>query len=159
MIELDINKSSINITPPRIRSYEWIAIINALNTPFKHLLNDFYKDYGRIKYEMAFNGQKLYLEQVLNDRFNDRFDEVQRRIEIADFYTLPLYVFNQSENNEPVYLHNHSENNPLYLYNRIEVSGVFLVKVPIELKTYEILIRSILNRYKIQGKKYKIIYV
>src|SRR5690554_4740722 len=99
MIELDVDKSSVNVTPPRIRSHEWMALVNTLNTPFKHLLNDFYQEYGRIKHEMAFNGQKLYLEQILNDRF----DENQRRIEIVDYHTSPVYIFNQSENNEPVY--------------------------------------------------------
>lgn len=155
MIELDVDKSSVNVTPPRIRSHEWMALVNTLNTPFKHLLNGFYEQYGRIKHEMAFNGQKLYLEKVLNNRFYEGI----RRIEIVDYNALPVYIFNHLENNELVYLHNHSEKNPMYLYDRMEISEMFLVKVPVEIKSSEILLRSILGRYKIQGKKYKIIYV
>lgn len=154
MIAVDLDIIAANATPPRLRSYEWMSLIHVMNTPFKHSLNAFYALYEQKRYEIAFNGQVMNLEHVLNDYF----DNILRRIRIADYSVTPLYLFNLAEDNEVTYLFNSDEvADPVYLNNQEEASGLFIIYVPIGQITNYNLFNSIATKYKLKGKTYQII--
>lgn len=152
MVTFNIEDVAINITPPRLRSYEFQALILVLLKHHKTLSNELYEVYERVRFEMAFNGQVIYLEHVLNDYF----DVELRRIRIADLSVTPLYLFNQEEDNEVVYFFQSSEQ-PVYLNNKVEMSGQFVIYVPAGQILNFNQFRSICNKYKLQGKTYQII--
>lgn len=154
MISVDLDIIVANATPPRLRSYEWMAFIGVLNTPFKNTLNAFYQMYEKRKYEMAFNGQVIYLEHLLNDYF----DNTLRRIHIENYSVTPMYLFNVSEDNEVTYLFNSTEvADPVYLSNTVEASGLFIIYVRIGQITNYNLFNTLVMKYKLQGKTYQII--
>lgn len=155
MIQIDLNDIAKNITPPRLRSYELEAFMKSMNASLLHLLSLFYTNEQRTRFEMSFNGQVMYIEKLLNIKFNNNGDEIYiTDPEISE----ETYLYNFSEENEDVYVYNFSENqSPLYLYNSSEYTVNFLVYVPTGLINNWIEFRAWIDRYKLISKTYKII--
>lgn len=147
----------INITlPPFLRGDNTLALISSMIKPLVDTQTKFYEYFEEKKYELTFNGQVIYLEHLLNDKF----DNVLRRIYIGDASQTPnVFLFNHSEHNEPLYLYNNSQNiNTTYLFNASEETpGVdFIVYIPIGFVYNENLFKKYLNKFKTAGKRYKI---
>lgn len=153
MIEFDIDAVANNITPPRLRSYETMAFIEAIAEPYRAILERLYLEAAQRKYEMAFTGQVCYLRRLLNDKF----DPIQRRIWIGN-YSLgtKVHIFNKHEENEPVYVLNKAENAPLYLFNSFEAHYSFVIHVPIGQVTNYNEFRAWVDRYRLKSKMYLI---
>ncbi len=86
---------------------------------------------------------------MLRYALNEKYDTTERRFIIRDAAIVDqLYIFLEVEN-KPVYM-------PFF----INGGGVeFEVLVPLDLMSNEIYVKSLLNKYKLPGKRYKIIYV
>lgn len=150
----------IQITlPPFLRGANILAFLYSAIKPLVDIQTAFYQFYQDKKYELTFNGQVIYLEHLLNDKF----DNTLRRIYIGDASQTPnVFVFNKSEGNEPVYLFNNSEyQSETYLFNASEETpGVdFFVFVPIGLSYNLNLMIKYLNKFKTAGKRYQIIEI
>lgn len=115
--------------PSFIRGAKLLSYLKALLAPLNTLIVLFNTYVSNSRYLANFTGQEVYLEHLLNDRF----DPVQRRIYIDDGVAaiLPPFVFNKVEQ-RPVYVYNKVENQPLYIYNKTEygVGNDFIVYVP-----------------------------
>lgn len=155
MITIDIDNVTADITPPRLRSYEFDALVDSISEPYRTILSDLYAAAAKRRYEMAFNGQVMNLRHILNDKF----DNVLRRIFITNYTQGPRqYLFNKSEDNEPLYLYNKSESvDPLYLYNNDEAHYSFVIHIPSgQISNYNEF-RAWVDRYKLKSKLYLIV--
>lgn len=143
--------------PPFWRKSRLIAWIKALISPVQTLTDDFVQFKADKKYDVSFNGQVIYLEHLLNDRF----DDTQRRIYITDSTTqiIAPFVYNKVEQKE-IYIYNKSESTPFFLFGKNEyLTGTdFIVHVPTALLTpsVEIILVALVKRYKIAGKRFEV---
>jgi len=102
-------------------------------------------------YKLKHNGQVCYLRAMLNDSF----DITNRRIMIED-----------TGRNDWTFVYNEAQNKPLLLETVIIVSehltndeGTdFTVKVPAEFSPLQSQIISLVNYYKLAGKRYSIVF-
>lgn len=159
MIQFDFDEVIEFNLPIHLRQFKILAYLKFISTPFKRLLNEFYEFTNKVKYEVSFNGQVIYLEHILNDTF----DNVNRGIYITDAdQEDQVFLFNQAEQNEKTYLYNISESGPeTYLYNQSESLSWpnFIVNVPSGVTYDENQMKALINKYKLAGKKYKIVVV
>lgn len=99
--------------------------------------------------KVSHNSQVCKLRKILNDTFDN-----QRRIKIVDgVLKSPKYVYTDAEH-KPKWL------GELIIFAESETEGNgidFTVIIPAELKNYQIEITSLVNFYKLAGKKFKII--
>ena len=148
----------LKVLPPRLRQPKVSDLLKAMIAPLQSLNLRFNQLVQNTFYDVSFNGQVVYLEHILNDRY----DNGQRRIYIEDGLQLDL----------PPYLYNKIEQRPLYLFNKVEQpSTIFLYKkedyrseddfiiyVPLSIYSaaLEQAIKSLVKRYKIAGKRFSI---
>lgn len=156
MIVVDIDEETLRLIPPRLRSFEFVELLKVLSMSHRVSLAKLVAFVASKDYELAFNGQVIYLEHVLNDVF----DAVERRIYITDYDSSPRkYLFNKDEDNEITYLFNKEEDSDeVYFMNNQEEFGYsFIVHVPAgQVSNYD-LFRAWVNRYKLRGKSYGIV--
>lgn len=94
------------------------------------------------------NSQVCKLRKILNDTF-----DYQRRIKVVEgVLKKPKYLYTDAEQ-KPKYL------GEIIVYTNSETEGNgidFLVIIPAELQNYQTEIRSLVNFYKLAGKRFKI---
>lgn len=143
--------------PPFLRGTRLLAFLKALLAPFTSLVGVFNGHVTTSRYLANFTGQQVYLEHLLNDKFDDSL----RRIYIDDGVAaiLPPFVFNKIEQ-RPVYVYNKAENKPLYIFNRSEygIGNDFIVFVPnAVLNTLtQTQIEATVLQYKLASKQFSI---
>lgn len=155
MIIINFSTLISYLTPPTLNVEPFKQFLNAALKPL-NTLHDFFQLYvNKAAYEMAFTGQVIYLEKLLNDKFNDGGTEIY----ITDrVISSRLYLYNKIEDKPPVYLHNQSEGaDPLYLYNDAEYQLGFVIHVPSGLVTNWNEFKWWVNKYKLKSKEYTII--
>jgi len=140
-----------------IRAVEWVA---SLLAPLQSLNAVFVAWAGGVRYFLAFNGQVVYLEHVLNDQF----DASLRRIYIDDpsgVVIITTYVHNKVEQQPPLYLYNVSDASPSNptVYNTSEIftgTDDFVVHVPVGVfsPAVQVQMSALINQYRIAGKRY-----
>lgn len=95
------------------------------------------------------NSQTCYLRKILNDTF-----DYQRRIKIIDsILKQPKYIYTDAEK-KPKFL------GEIIIYTEEETEGYqidFTVVIPVELRNYQIEIKSMIDFYKLAGKRFKIV--
>lgn len=85
-----------------MRKDKWKGLMDTLLTPFVAFHNDFIANRNRVRYNMAFNGQTMNLEHVLNDRW----DNSLRGIYIDTVPSIVgLYIYNKPEMKPKVYVY------------------------------------------------------
>jgi hypothetical protein len=115
--------------------------------------------------KVSFNGQVIYLEKILNDRFNPDMISPIYIIDVANVEF--VYISNKAEGYDPVYLSNKAESlTPLYVSNKSEIYGSldFIIMVPSAIYTNLQLnnnngisnMTALVNYYKIAGKRFTI---
>ncbi len=141
--------------PSRLRRPFMFLWLNALVAPIRWLYTEFVKYRHLANYKMEHNGQVVYLQKVLNDRF----DGADKRIRISDGSKYDrVYIFNSQEK-KPQYL------SKIFLHDHLsyrDTGADFRVHVPEEISVWTnsslmAEFRSILNYYKLAGKRYKLI--
>lgn len=157
----DIIKLFCLLLPVRLRRIHTIQFLNALTSPIGALAKD-------IRYKMQHDGRVIYLEKVLNEAFNipgysPTSHEISKQIyigpgEIPD----EVYIFQPDEADRPPYVGDPmhvNDGDAIFLFTRGELDAQycdFTVVVPSGLDISDIRLKSIVDYYKMAGKKYKI---
>lgn len=129
-----------------IRKPKMRALIHALLTPTKTLHTNFIAFKSAQELDLKITPQVRILEYWLNELY----DKALRRIHIEDYV-----------NTEPILIWGESYNNPIYLPEFLSSKEFdFTVFLPIGagLKPQEVAIRAFLDKYKLAGKRYLIVY-
>lgn len=158
MIIFNIDNIKNGILGIRLLKSNTLSFLNAIIFPFKSLLNDFYIYYSLKRFELAFNGQVIYLEKILNLNFDP--DE---GIYITDSPSSisNVVLFQEVELNEQTIFYQESENQTdvvFYQENEILNSPSFIVNVPTGLNFNLNQLTATINKYKISGKNFTINY-
>lgn len=134
---------------------KWITL---LISEVEILYNRFISLRAQTIYNAAHDGSIISLEHILNAIF----DPVQKRIFIDDgSLKINAYIYNRAELMPGLFIYNKSENHPgPYIFNDNEISGDlridFQVVMPTGISFSMNYLKSIVNRYRIAGKNYKI---
>jgi len=144
------------LIPSSVITDSLVSWLSTLLYPISNLNVEF-GDYAEdLIYFESFNGQVIYLEHLLNNQF----DQVDRSIYIENNIPVrAILLYNSRETHTPVFVYNESESqSPLYLYNNIEILNDvdFIVMKPALLAFDEPYWRSLINHYRIAGKRYSI---
>ena len=141
------------LTPTFMRKPVVRAYLGALVRPVDTLYSLFMIFRRDTLYKLQHTGQVVFLQKVLNDRF----DNTDRRIYITDGIV-----------NEPTHVYTHAEDKPVYLgtryiYTRAELAFKdvnFIVVLPAGMTLSaeaRIRMKSLINYYKLTTKTYRII--
>lgn len=149
---VDFDKLVTMLLPTFKRKSKIIKFLKSLTKPIIELQQIFTRFRLDTLYKINHNGQVVYLQKVLNDRF----DKTARRIYITDgLFNDPTYVFPYQDDKD-VYL------NIQYIFNGLELAFKdvdFVVVLPSDINLSveeDIRMKSLINYYKLASKTYKI---
>lgn len=152
LFEIDINRLVLLLMPTFLRQRINFAFARAMVQPVYSLMGWFEANRQANLYNLKHNGQVCYLRAMLNDAFDNEL----RRIRIED-----------SERWDWTFIYPEETDRPLWLETVLIASDAFttdegtdfMVIVPAQLGT---VIRpqmiSLLNYYKLAGKRYSILF-
>lgn len=127
------------------------ALVKPLQTA-SDSLDDFETEYRK---RARFNGQKIILQEALNDIFGVTGIYIEHNQDIGE----NLYFYEEAELS-PVYFYEESENDPVYFFEPSEVTMDydFTVFIPTGIHTAELerRVRAEVNLYKIAGTTFNI---
>ena len=162
MFNIDLPAIIEWLLPTWLRGSFTKAFLNSLVVTLQNLHNNL-EDYRILKeYELSINGQVIWLEKMLNDRY----DPSSQQIYIEDVGLVEqVYLNNKSENPRPPYIYNKAHpGTPTYLRNRSEdvYQFNFTVWVPISIYTGLLdnnetelkAMKALINKYKMFGTIY-----
>ena len=145
--------------PARKRQPVTISWLVALLTPLQTLSSAFAAWAIDSSYKANYNGQTIVLKSLLDDLFdpNDRSIEVLTLTDIK--FITPLYFRSEAKPKFYTYFRSEATTNP-YVYLRSErfSTNSFIVRVPSSQSSKNAEITQWINRYKIAGKTFTIIY-
>lgn len=152
---IDFKRLATWALPVRKRQNKILALVFGLIIAVMQVFQNLMRWRRQLLYELKITGQVCYLELMLNDRF----DSTQRRIYITNpvIYN-PTYVYQEAEL-RPVEVRQESEGQPVYLFAEGEVGNTavdFIVWVPFSIVFDINEMSSLLNKFKMAGKRYKI---
>lgn len=152
---IDFDKLVQGLVPAYLRRSRLLAFLKVMVSGVVFLYQDFLRYRKQKLYELMITPQVCYLERLLNDRY----DFSLRRIYILDsvFYS-PVYFYQEDEL-KPVMMYQESENKPVYFYTDGEAGTIkddFVIMVPSSIPFDQNEMRSLVNKYKLPGKRYKI---
>ena len=157
MFNVDFNHIASLLLPSFLRTDKLLSFLKMLISPVKALYLQFFDFRNKELYLLKFTGQVIYLEKLLNDKFQG-----SNLIYITDgYFTDPFYLFNKAEGFSPVYLQNKSEAGDIqYLINIKEYASDFDFIVNVPASVYDIIdvneMTAYINMYKLVSKYYKI---
>lgn len=155
--KFDPLKFASDMLPPILRSKVLLAILRAILTPLRRLLDRFSRFRGDVHRRINTTGQTYSLEAALSNKY-----QLSRgTIYITDTDDKQLYLYFTSEGNAPLHLHLTSEHQePFYLGFAHEGKHEpdFIVHIPSFLRSEEAEIIRFINIYKPAGRTYKIEY-
>lgn len=168
MFNGNIYNMSILLLPLELRVEKVIAWVKVHVSLIKEM-KDSFAAYRIVKlFFIAHNSQIIYLEHILNHRFNPDQntqdpDYVGNGIYIEDGQASDeVYIYNTSEEASDTYLHNSSEApfTEVYLYNSSQTQSYvgFIINVPTNFNVNENELKALVNRLKLAGKIYTIKY-
>jgi len=168
MFNFKLSNISILNIPISLRQNKNIAWIKVWSSGFKRLEGIFINYRSKTLFYLAHNGQVIYLEHILNNRFNPDQNSADPDYEGNGIYiedglsNSETYIFNTSENGANTFLHNSSEGqfDEVYLYNSIEMQPLvgFIIWVPDTFVIDENELKALVNGLKLAGKLYTIKY-
>lgn len=151
--DFDIIKYAQYVLRPSLRKRKIFAIISVFLLPLIFIYT-LYKSYRKQAIDkLNINGQVIYIEKVLNDRFFLK----NREIYITDIAGKEFYLYHRREEQIPSYLHKRSEGAEIkYIQQRGEgnYSGNYMVNIPSFLSAYEGEIKNLIDYYKPAGRSY-----
>jgi len=156
MFNIDFNNIIQLMLPPFLRKPKNIEWLKALVKPVIDLYIIFYAYRTQTLYSLCITGQVIYLEKLLNDKFNNG----NVGIYIADgSYNNAPFLYNTAEARPDTFIYKTSEGKPdLFLYNTAEymIGNDFIVMVPVAITFDSNEMKSLINLYKLAGKQYSI---
>lgn len=147
--KIDYDRLIVMLLPTFLRRERMTAWLRSLLTPVSSLYNNWFGFRSRNIYQLAHNGQVVYLRAALNDSF----DPVERRIQIIDGNRFKRKFIYTNPEQKPRFL------GTMYLNRSLDFAdtGVdFIVAVPAGLVFNPIDMTALVNFYKIASKRYKI---
>jgi hypothetical protein len=151
----------IALRQPRLQA--WLRV---LINPIETLHASFRTFRDESLYKLRHNSQIAYLENVLNDAFDNQL----RRIRIANaVFKTPVYFYEPEENKE-VFFYEPEDNQPVYFYEADDFAGDgfdFYVYVPPDIRPLAgsneetnlvVRMQGLINYYKLYAKNYQIIW-
>ena len=150
---LDIIKYAQYLLPPLLRQKNIFAFITVFLIPLIYVYNHFKAFRVQAIDKMNINGQVIYIEKILNDKYFLK----KREIYITDIVGKVVYLHHRREEQVPPYLHNRNERSELsYIQQRGEgnYEGNFMVNVPSFLSAHESEIKTLVDYYKPAGRSY-----
>jgi hypothetical protein len=152
---LDFRKLVSDLLPPDLRKAKRIDWLLVLVSQIKSIHTQFVALATQKRFDLQFTSQVIYLEYLLNYRFNGGLNTIY----IADAQN-PDYVYLwQRAENVKLYIYNRVENeSKTFVYNRAEFNHYadFVVMVPALLVFNRSEMVALINRYKIAGKIFTI---
>lgn len=152
-----------SLIPTKIRNQKQVSWLESLLQPLQSINFQFHLYGKKTRYDLSFNGQVVYLEHVLNDAY----DTVLRRIYIKDSTLIAFnnfhiyYIAENQPTTEYVYFDSENVAEPYILAEADVIDYVeFEVWIPQNILTNLTIpyINSLINKYKIAGKRYKLIF-
>jgi len=145
------------LLPPFLRKSKQLAWLTCIiSNQITYVYNQFNVYRQQKLYDLSITGQVIYLEKLLNDKYNNGFSGIW----IASENISTLFLANKAENFTPIYLANKSEISPIYVGNKSEYLQQynFIIWVPISIfNLIDIAeMRSLVDKYRIAGKNYNI---
>jgi hypothetical protein len=144
------------LTPQPLRKPRLLAFLRAFVSGVQHVHTLFINFKIATEYTLTITPQVVYLEKMLNDRF----DFLERRIYITDGISYePLWLALKDEN-KPKWLSLKSEGKPIWLPLKSEASffaSDFTIVVPPDVVYNENELRARVDKYKLAGKQYNIV--
>lgn len=154
------------LTPVFLRKPKMLAFLKVLVKPVVYLHETLLAFRTECLYKLDHNSQVVYLRAAINDSF----DNVDRRIIIANVtIEQPVWVYEPLDD-QPVYVYETLNDQPVYLRESFEFFGGgndFIVKVPLDLQpidlaaqnAYIIKMRGQVDYYKLFSKNYEITFI
>ena len=139
------------LLPTMLRRDSNSTLLNAAIKPLELLHEDFQTFRSDVNNKMSYNSQVFSIQKMLNDRF----DNDERRIRIAQTPVREFLTLHKREEKKPVVL----GRKVIYRRDVIEYDNAFTVTLPIGLKVNENKIRSHIDYYKLATRQYKLKYV
>lgn len=151
MFNTDHSKLASLHTPTRQRKIRFLSLLKCFVAPIQVYQNEFEANRNNNIYKLNHNGQICRLTSVLNDTF----DNEQRRIYIANgggnLVTLIHKDTDQKLVQLPIIVHRDED----YADSGYDFIVVIPSDIPLSQET-EYHIKSVVNYYKLAGKRYKI---
>lgn len=155
MFALDYRRLIKMLLPAALRKEQMVLWLHALLVPVMRLYLEFLRYRHWVNYRMEHTGQVGYLEKMLNERI----DAASKRIFIDDgtkYDTVNIFLTAEKKSK---YL------GKIYLYDHLaygETGADFQVHIPEDITIWTdsglmAECRSLLNYYKLAGKRYKLI--
>lgn len=143
------------LVPPFLMQKKLLALLKALLTPVPQLYARFTEQRAKNIYTLAHGTQVVYMQKVLNERF----DPSNKRIRIADGKLYNQVYIYATEAGLPLFL---EREEPTWLFSSAKYKeGHFDFIVVLnnakvsETELFEL--RALVDKYKLAGKRYKII--
>lgn len=155
IFSIDYKKLVRLLLPIRLRKAIVLAFLGAFIWCLQLIYNVFNLNRGANLYRLKITPQVVYLEKLLNDRY----DIGQRRIVIDDTITHDALYIYQKEEAKPLSIFLKSENKPVFLYRSEETDlnpVDFTISVPMDIQFQEAELRALVDSYKLAGKTYLI---
>lgn len=157
---INIAELVFKLIPVKIRGNNFAGWIGSLVQPIQSLNVLLVSFITKIRYDLLFTGQVVYLEHILNDVF----DASTRAIYIDDpaVYVEENYIFNHPETSDTLIVYNKVEAQPeLYIFNAEEYNSLnvdFIVFIPDTIvfnAAVEVQMRAVIDRYRHVGRRYR----
>lgn len=168
---LNIDKTINQLIPHFMGGRKLILYLEAICEPLQSLNDNFVTWAKETKIEAAMTSQVIMIEYYLNRKFSSYFLSNTGRITIGETGTdgVPIY-WEVNKEQTPFTVYEEKENNsnktaPLYPVNRtddankvsFEVCSPAINTAKITKDEYSAMIASVVDKYKIAGKTYKIL--
>lgn len=158
----DIQRIVYLLLPVKLRQDALLSFCRSLLAPLESLIRN-------IRYKMQHDSRVIYLEKVLNESFLvSGYTAVAHQItkqivigpgEIPD----EVYIFQDTEPDVPPYIYLTEESlGAVFMFTREELNSQycdFTVLIPSNMQISENKLKSLVDYYKMAGKKYKIKYI
>lgn len=152
---LNWNRLVTFFIPKVLRKPLLLALIHSAVLPLKVNYSAFLSFKKNAEYKVKHNGQVVYLEKMLNDKF----DKNLRRIQVENRKpNIPFWLY-YVEDGKPLFIYHIENTKPVYFfrngyhYNEFD----FTVSIPNDLIDFEFQIQAQINYYKLFSKNYKIV--
>jgi len=160
MYNIDFDILTQLLLPPRLRQNKMVAWVRLLLYAIETVYDRCMTVFGLIDHRLQYNGQVAYLRKAISDKVIscDIIDSIDPPWQsyiyrIADNSSDWLYLFNIDQQGNP--LHTYT-----WLYNSADyrLEADYTIALPtIDIDSYVIRVREIVNYYNNAGKRYNII--
>ena len=148
-----------------LRKITRVSWLGSLVSPVVALYNVYLQFRTDKIYQMSHNSQVVYLEKVLNDKF----DNSLREIRVQNSALLEPVWHYDTQDNKPVFYYDTADNKPVWFRNQADFDNYnsdFEVIIPVrlqpgtpeEVEKFETAVKLLVDYYKLYSKKYVLKY-